>query len=126
MNPYLKATTNLIKWLNTLPLEEVEAIATGTLKPSLHTKTTRTPKASPVDTSQLLTDTYHHIDTATTRDNVVTLLGHKQYTKPLLVQIAAHYQTHINKSKDTKAILIDKIAEGTVGAKLRYSSLLGQ
>ena len=119
-NAYLKATHKLMLWLDKLTDDQVSAIAAGTLKPQLTDAVKKVATAQSYET--LVQATAEKIKAMTTREAVRELLADKVYKKDNLLALAKHYDISVQKS-DTKAKLIDKLVEGTVGATLRYGAL---
>ena len=123
MKQFLNDMAWALSLLANLSEEDLEDLRAGTAKITVTRKASK-DKVKPKNT-ELVDQTCEEINSFSTREEVIELLSDKKYKKDILIQIAQKYDAHINKSKDTRDKLISKIAEVSIGAKLRYDVLLG-
>lgn len=121
MKDYIALNKLVYDFLSTLSDEDISNALNGKAKIKLYTSPA--PKSTDIDTTEIEAIA-SQIETLSSREEVTELLISKKLKKETLVQIANHYTIHINKSKDSKDKLLEKIVEGTIGAKLKYNALL--
>ena len=111
-----KVQKKVIQEVNKLDEEEFIKVLNGEIRFGiLNPKRTLKKKTIAVNYD----DIKKRIDSCKTRDECKNIIDTEKPTKAILVELANILEIEF-KSKDTKQMIIDKIVDGTIGAKLKF------